>query len=171
MDDVAAEAGVAKGTLYGYFRHKDDLFFHTCTEGFAELCESIERMADCGGDFAWQLLGACERISQFFVRRGKLVRVMQAEESRSECRREGADERWLELRRRLVTAVSGILQRGARAGHIRPDVPPEILANILLGMLRTRNRRLAHVPPEMRRHELIVDLFCNGAARRAEPKE
>ena len=34
MDHVAAAAGVAKGTLYGHFEDKEDLFFQMCSGGF-----------------------------------------------------------------------------------------------------------------------------------------
>ena len=37
MDDVAAEAGVAKGTIYQYFADKESLYLTVLTEGFGEL--------------------------------------------------------------------------------------------------------------------------------------
>jgi hypothetical protein len=38
-----------------------------------------------------------------------------------------------------------------------------VLANFLLGMLRTRARDLADYPEPLRRYELVVDVFCRGA--------
>src|SRR3954452_9698821 len=42
LDDVAAAAGVGKGTLYVYFDNKDDLYFSIAYEGFCDLIERLE---------------------------------------------------------------------------------------------------------------------------------
>lgn len=55
------------------------------------------------------------------------------------------------------------MQKGIKEGRIRDDILPEILADFLLGMLRTRAWDLADASEAMRRHSVIVDLFCNGA--------
>ena len=39
-----------------------------------------------------------------------------------------------------------------------------VLANFLLGMLRTRGRDMCDVPQAMRQHEVVVELFVRGAA-------
>jgi hypothetical protein len=57
-----------------------------------------------------------------------------------------------------------------KEGTVRADIPPEVLANFLLGMLRTRARDLADCPEPLRRHEVVVDVFCGGAGRRGAGK-
>jgi AcrR family transcriptional regulator len=37
MDDIVAESGLSKGTLYWYFKNKDDLFFSLVTSFFLEM--------------------------------------------------------------------------------------------------------------------------------------
>ena len=81
MEDVAAAADVAKGTIYLYFRDKEDLFAQTCTAGLEEMCELLEPVPE-EAPFAEQLLGACRQFSEFFERRHQLMRMMQAEEAR-----------------------------------------------------------------------------------------
>ena len=41
--------------------------------------------------------------------------------------------------------------------------PKPVLANFLLGMLRTRARDLADCPHAHKRYEVVVDVFCRGA--------
>ena len=41
LDDIAAEAGVGKGTLYIYFENKEDLYFSLVYQGFAELVDRL----------------------------------------------------------------------------------------------------------------------------------
>ncbi len=163
MDDVSSAAGVAKGTLYRYFADKDDLFFQTSTNGFEELCELIARNVPSGAPFADQLLRACVQISGFFDRRHQLMRMMQAEDGRMFQARGPLRARWVQKRKKLVTAVAGIIARGVAEGQVRRDMSAEVLAEILLGLMRMRARDLADAPPSMRRHEIMIDLFRHGA--------
>lgn len=42
MDDVASNAGVAKGTLYYHFKSKEEIFYFIITEGMELIREQIE---------------------------------------------------------------------------------------------------------------------------------
>src|SRR2546421_140756 len=49
LEDIAAEAGVGKGTLYIYFQSKEELYFSLIYEGFATLVDRLEaQIADSG---------------------------------------------------------------------------------------------------------------------------
>jgi len=163
MEDVARAAGVGKGTIYGYFRTKDDLFFETATAGFDELYERIQRHAPEEGAFREILLWICREIHDFFLRRRPLFRMMQTEQFRALWQRGRLRERMLEQRGKLVAAVAGVFRAGVAAGEIRGDLDPEVLAHLFLGMQRTRVMDLADGPAAPPSHEFIVDLFCQGA--------
>ena len=167
-DDIAQEARVGKRTIYRYFEDKDDLFFQVATSGLDELCELLHGSSVPGdAPFVEQLLSACGEITAFFERRRPLFRMMQAEAGRMRWCEKSHRERWMVRRKALVAAVAAIIRKGVEEDEIRADVPPEVLGSFLLGMLRTRARDLADAPPATRRDELIVDLFCHGAGRRA----
>ncbi|MBM4019010.1 MAG: TetR/AcrR family transcriptional regulator [Planctomycetes bacterium] len=165
-DDVARVAGVGKGTMYRYFRDKEDLFFQTAMAGFDELCELLRRVAD-DAPFLEQLPAACRQVGRFFEARRQLFRMMQAEDFRLAISKGAVYERWMEHRRTLVAAMAGVLRRGVAEGVVRRDVPPDVLANFLLGMLRTRARDLEDAPEPSRRLERVLDLFLRGAAAAA----
>jgi TetR/AcrR family fatty acid metabolism transcriptional regulator len=164
MDDVAASAGLAKGTLYRYFQDKEDLFFQTSTGGFDELCEIITRTVPTKAPFAQQLLRACRQISGFFQRRRQLLRMMQAEDGRLFHCRGAMRQRWLDRRRKLLSAIKEILAKGVSEGQVRRDISTEVLAHVLLGLMRMRAHELADMPERMRRHEVIIDLFRHGVS-------
>src|SRR5882762_5053310 len=42
LDDVAAAAGVGKGTLYIYFKSKEDLYFWLIYDAFSQVVEKLE---------------------------------------------------------------------------------------------------------------------------------
>ena len=162
-DQVAREAHVGKGTIYRHFKTKDDLFFQTAHSGFDELCELLRCQVPSGAPFAEQLVSACVAISGFFQRRRKLFGMMQAQDNRMAAWKGQLRQKWQEKRQTLIAAIAEILRQGARQGEVRTDVPPEILASFLLGMLRTRELDLREAPQEVRHYELVVDLFRRGA--------
>jgi TetR/AcrR family fatty acid metabolism transcriptional regulator len=163
MEDVAKEAGVGKGTIYRYFQDKDDLFFRIATSGFDELCDLLRRKVPGNASFPEQLLIACRQIGRFFERRRQLSRMMQSEEGRMSWCSGQLHQRWMEHRKRLVAAVADLVQKGVSEGEVREDIPPVVLANFLMGMLRTRGRDMCDVPQAMRQHEVVVELFVRGA--------
>ena len=163
--EVAEAAQVGKGTIYRYFQDKEDLFFQTAMSGFDELCDLVRRKVPSGASFREQLLEVCERVGMFFARRKQLFRLMQAEDFRMALVVGSIHDRWLGHRKQLVAAVADVIRKGVAEKVIRGDLPPEVLANFLLGMLRTRARDLADAPEAVRRYEVVLDLFYHGAGR------
>lgn len=164
LDDIISQAGVGKGTIYRYFRDKDDLFFQTAMHGFEELCGVLSGVST-DGPFADRLVTACERISSFFRRRHAMFRMMHRPEWDRHAARPGLRSQWKARRRELVTALSAVIRQGIDEGAVRRDVPADTQAAFLLGMLRTRARE-----PDLTENaggiELTVDLFLRGAGIR-----
>ncbi len=166
-DEIASAAGVGKGTIYRYFRNKEDLFHQTAMHGFEELCEFLE----CGEQVAdaaleERLRCACGRIDLFFKQRRQLFGMMQAEENRLAFKRGHMRNQWRERRRRLTGILGALLQEAVDAGELRSDIPSERQAGILLGMLKSaayggerEGERSAAVAE-------LVDIFLNGAGKR-----
>jgi AcrR family transcriptional regulator len=168
-DEVAHEAKVGKGTIYRFFRDKEDLFFETANSGFDELCDLLREKVSQEATFSQQILQACVEINRFFVRRRELCEMMQSQEERM-CYSTGPMKpRWLQKRKRLVDALAGILASGVQEGAVRSDIPPEVLANFLLGMLRTRARDLQDYPEGVRRFEVVTEMFFRGAGHDLAP--
>ena len=169
LDEVAREADVGKGTLYLYFADKDDLFFQTAVAGFDEMCAVLRSGAAAGEKFPAGLRRACETIGGFFRDRRALFRMILAEDERMAGRRKSLRQRWLERRPNMTRALSEVVARAQAAGSLRSDLPAEILAEYLLGMLRTRAWELEDKPAEFRTNATVVDLFIRGAAVRPVP--
>lgn len=163
LDDIVQKAGVGKGTVYRYFRNKEDLFFQTATGGFDELCELLTRKVPEEAPFDGQLLSACEQIGTFFRRRRQLFRMMQSEDARMHCHTGRLRRQWMQQRKKLVSAVAEVIEKGVREGAIRRDISSDVLSGFLLGMMRARFRGVGGPSSPMRSLELLVDLFCTGA--------
>jgi len=80
-DDMMRVAGVGKGTIYRYFKNKDDLFFQVAISGFDKLCELLDKKVPKEASFKEKLVSVCQHISSYLTARRQLLRVMQIETS------------------------------------------------------------------------------------------
>ncbi len=165
MDEVAAAAGVGKGTIYRYFKDKNDLFFQLATAGFDELCQLLRKEPAAGQSFDDRLLEMCTQISNFFGKRHALMRVIQNEGSRMEKGRCERRKMWREKRRGVYDAVRDTLAEGAAGGIIREDIPLDNQATLLLGMLRHRGLAKRQSSDPEFSIENVVSLFLEGACQ------
>jgi AcrR family transcriptional regulator len=169
LDEIAREADVGKGTIYLYFSDKEDLIFQTAVAGFDEMCGLLRQNVSEGVSFRDGLLRMCETISAFFKKRRPLFRIILSEGERAmESTGTGLRQRWQQRRKTMTEGVAAVIARGVASGEIRRDIPPEILAEYLLGMLRTRSWELEDRPEPLRSHALMVDLFTKGAGLRGQ---
>ena len=166
LDDIAREADVGKGTLYLYFSDKNDLFFQTAVAGYDEMCELLRQNLVADAPFREDLLRACETISAFFKTRRPLFRMIETEGDRVLGDTAGLRKRWQQRREKLVAALAAVIAHGVDTGEIRSDVPALVLAEYLLGLMRTRAWEMDDWPEAMRSDEVVADFFLNGAVAR-----
>lgn len=168
MEDVAARAGVAKGTVYRYFADKESLYLTVLTEGFEELQRQIREVAR--PDPVDRLEHAVRAVVGYMSRNRFLFRLMWRDESEAARRREHR-RRWKVQRTQLVDAVAEVLRYGEERGafavpHLQTD------AQILLGMIRSciRSNEQGLRPDEIVSE--ILRVFLHGVRRpeaRANP--
>jgi len=167
LDEVAEQADVGKGTIYLHFSDKEDVFFQTALAGFDELCVLLTRSSFADATFPQGLLQTCEMIGGFFRQRRPLFRIIHTEGDRALGRGGSLRQRWLKRRKELTAAMAAIISRGVASGHIRPDIPAQVLAEYLLGMLRTRALEMEDTPESQRSLPSLVDLFINGSIHKS----
>lgn len=117
LDDVAARAGVAKGTIYLYFRDKEDLFQELVRASLTPLIGVVEGMGRA--DLPVRLLG--DTIADVFIReiyetnRKNIIRLMISEGPRFP---KLAEFYYNEVLSRIIAAMRDILQRAATRGEV-----------------------------------------------------
>ena len=116
LDDVARRAGVAKGTIYLYFRDKESLFQELIRAVLAPLIGTIEAMGDA--DMPMALV--TERIVDMFVnqvletRRKEVIRLIISEGRRFP---KIAEFYYREVLSRVIAAVRKLLRRAVERGE------------------------------------------------------
>ena len=117
LDDVAKRAGIAKGTIYLYFRDKDTLFQELVRTMLAPLIGGIQAMD--AADLPIKQLA--ERIVDLFVReiyetrRQDVIRLMIAEGRRFP---KLAEFYYHEVLSRIFDAIRMLLKRAAARGEV-----------------------------------------------------
>lgn len=162
-DDVAKIADVGKGTIYRYFKDKNEMFFETALSGLDELCGLLEKNIPKKASFQKKLLGTCMEIGKFFSERSPIIRMIHNEEGRLHLSTAPVREQWHKKRKNLIRIIAAILKEGVSAGLLRKDISTETLAVVLLGMIRTLNRDMEDISSSTKGYKLIVELFCRGA--------
>jgi AcrR family transcriptional regulator len=123
LDDVAKRAGVAKGTIYLYFRDKESLFQELIRAMLTPLVGTIEALG--AADVPAGVLA--EQIVELFVRevyetrRKDVIRLMISEGRRFP---KLAEFYYREVLSRIIGAMRAILRRAAARGEV-----PEALAD------------------------------------------
>jgi AcrR family transcriptional regulator len=165
LDDVVKEAKIGKGTVYHYFKNKEDLFFEVATNGFDELCELLQQEVYNDASFTIKFSHMCHHIIQFFANRQQLLQIMQAHAAQTYWSKSSFRERWTSRRKALVNIVSNILSAGVAEGQIRSDLSTDFLANSLLSILRAYVRDYDAYSNSIRDGQLLMDLFLSGACK------
>lgn len=134
LDDIACRAGVSKGTLYLYFKSKEELFRAVVRDTVAPNIETVRAIVDTAD------LPFADVVRMFLPRFAKIateVRVgavakMVIGESRNfpELARVWHDE----VVTKALGLISSLIERGQRRGEVRPG-EPRFLAISLMGAM------------------------------------
>jgi AcrR family transcriptional regulator len=109
---IAGRAGVAAGSVYTYFKDKDDLFRATLDEGWTAFLASLDALALSPGPFARTLERLLDTGFAELERRLALVRGVVLEPDRRDALRGRVDE--------LCRRIERIFAGARRAGLLRP---------------------------------------------------
>jgi TetR/AcrR family transcriptional regulator, fatty acid metabolism regulator protein len=130
--EIAREAGVADGTIYLYFKSKDDLLISLFESRMERVLGELEAAIPEAG-------GAGEKLRAFIAAYMRLIRdspqvaeVLTVElRQSSKFMKQYANPRFGEF----LKLLAGIIGDGQREGQIDPDVPAPIAARAIFGMI------------------------------------
>jgi AcrR family transcriptional regulator len=145
LEDVAAAAQVGKGTLYVYFRGKEDLYASLLYDGLAGLVERIEQqVAECASPEEASARIVRELVGYAFDRPYIFELMRFVDPTRTE-------RRLTKKRKELAALIEAVLRRGNAQGAW-DDPHPELTAVFLPGLVRSA---MLYGPKELEEQTLV----------------
>ena len=118
MDDVALEAGVAKGSLYYHFKNKSQLFCETVVSGLDWFEERMIAITNGNGTAA-EIAGELISMMVHLVVENSTVADMVMMEL-TDGVDDGAAKEVMDAKEHLTAALANVIRDGATYGLLRP---------------------------------------------------
>jgi AcrR family transcriptional regulator len=162
IDEVAAAAGVGKGTIYRYFPTKDDLYFAAVLHSFDELSSALAVTLAREKSPRRRLERIAREVLSFSRNRPDLYVLLQRDERRF-------PERENELQKRR-DALSRLVQEAILEGIRRREfrgIDAHVGAELFRGMIRAANRLRVGEETLDELAADIVGIFTRGIERQS----
>ncbi|HEX2061496.1 MAG TPA: TetR/AcrR family transcriptional regulator [Thermoanaerobaculia bacterium] len=163
IQDIADEAGIAKGTVYVYFRDREELLAKTADRLFENLLNELTPAFEAELPFEEKLRGLVVRQLRFFDEHKALFRATmalsqrEAESPRSKTRCFG----------QYMSRVEALFAEAAKRGELRRGLDPYTVAHVYRDYVR--GVILRRLDPKQktkqsveRDADFIVSLFLRG---------
>lgn len=164
VSEIARKADVADGTIYLYFRNKEDILVSLFDEVMEEhLARAREELLAVRGAAA-RLLAIAEHHLRAMGGNRDLAVVFQVELRQSTRFMERFTASWLQD---YFALVSGVIEEGQREGALRADLPRKIATKAFFGTLDEMVTSWILGGKDYDLPQLaqpVVDLFLRGAS-------
>jgi AcrR family transcriptional regulator len=116
VEDIAQEAGIAKGTVYLYYASKQEILIAIFRRYIDGMLDFVDGLLDSA-------LSVSEILAEFVKRQIDIIReepdLMRVLSRRSLLALSDGDERMLEFQRYLLDRIATLLERGKKLGEMR----------------------------------------------------
>ncbi len=172
ISEIAQQANVADGTIYLYFKNKDDILISLFEEEFGKICKIMREELNKIDDPKEKLRIFAFRHLNLILDNRNLAEVIQVELRQSaKFMREYVNKVFLEY----LNLVSAVIREGQEKGIFRKDVSPGIIKRAFFGALDEMARywvlstRKKYAPANSA--DEISEVFIRGLLAKPEEKK
>lgn len=152
MDEVARRANIAKGTIYNYFRNKQELFFSIIIRKLENLLHLLCERVDHNTDALTTLRRVVIHMYSFLVKYPDFFRIWYREKIRfSAGSGDKIDQMYLQIRELMVRT----LERGIGEGIILPEKNLLFKTDLILGIIDAAVIRAQNLTVDEQRAERV----------------
>ena len=134
MDKVAEAAGVAKGTLYNYFKNKDELLNFSVTTVFESIYKELDLVCSNDMQVLEKLEATTAVILEYIGRNRKFFNILFDTSRKRLIGSEGP----MSMRYKMLHLLAKLFEEGVKEKIFKP-LNTEQLAEIFLGMIMSIN--------------------------------
>jgi TetR/AcrR family fatty acid metabolism transcriptional regulator len=165
VSDIAREAGMASGTIYLYFRTKDDILITLFRENMAHWLADLRKAIAPEPDAVGKLRRIVSMHFALLEEHPDLAEVVQVELRQGQKFLRGAAAQEITS---YFAQIGSVLEEGITVGQIRGDLPVKVATKMLFGamdqmatswVLGKRGYRLTDTAAA------VADIFLKGVAR------
>jgi len=138
ISEIAQKANIAEGTIYQYFKNKEDLFFSIPAQMIEEFCEELDLHLEGIHDALNKLRKFTWLYLYHFKTNPAYARTLMLEMRVS---RNFPNSRTFDRVKVIADRVLELIQEGQEEGLIRNDLDGRDIRELLLGMLEHRVTR------------------------------
>jgi AcrR family transcriptional regulator len=169
MSKAAEKADVSKGTLYNYYKDKDELLDHAERYVFKPFFESIFRKVESELPPLQKLRDIAELMLNHFDKYRHMVMLFHNDKGRDIFKNKAKHAK----REELIEKIKVVIQDGIKSGIFR-NISPRSASEIFLGSIMSIN--ISKLLTGMKRSisddiESIMQIFVNGIANKGQKNE
>lgn len=166
VSDIAKEAGIAAGTIYLYFKTKDEILVTLFREQMAGFVARLRKAISVEPDALRKLRRLIALHFQVLESNPDLAEVVQVELRQGHKFFRGASAHEVAA---YFALIASVLEEGVEAGLFRKDLPIKVATKLLFGamdqmttswVLGKRRYRLSETA------DAVADIFLRGVAAR-----
>ncbi len=132
VSDIAREAGIASGTIYLYFRTKDEILITLFREKMAEWVARVREAIASAPDAVSKIRRLVALHFDVLEQNPDLAEVVQVELRQGQKFFRGASVQEITA---YFELIGSLLEEGQQAGQIRADVPVSVATKALFGAM------------------------------------
>ena len=164
VDDVANEAGIAKGTLYLYFRSKEEIYLAALTQDLVKMAQKARHQMEQATSLRDQIRAFVRVRLEYCQQHEEFLRIYLAEYGSMFVKARPLPREFHDLFRQNVRHLSKLIERAIKGGEIRA-VPPGPTAAAVVDLTRglTEKRLLGWTELQAGNEvDFILDLLWAG---------
>jgi TetR/AcrR family fatty acid metabolism transcriptional regulator len=132
VSEIAKTAGVADGTIYLYFKNKDDVLITIFEEGIGRLLTILREVADSEEPFERRITRIIELQLGLLEEQRDLAEVITVNLRQSSCLlKQYAAPQFMQY----IDVMAGVVREGQEEGAFRRDLNPRVVARSLFGAI------------------------------------
>lgn len=165
ISQVAKEAGVADGTIYLYFKSKDDILLQFFSEKTKQVFERFREEVDKAGNAVDKLSNLIRIHLEEFQRDRNMATVYQIETHQNY---RIAENQIKEMSKMYLDIISEIVEQGQAEGMMRRDLYVGLVKRFIIGSVDEVINTWLHSGSNYDLASMaqpIVDLFIRGVGR------